>query len=128
MSENSEGEHRRLPKPAEIVPNISDNLAAAVERSYLSRFSKQAAENEERYEHLKGLKDHYRHKKRWSLFIMVLMAAMVIFQSYLLIQVGRGVWDFSKYEWLLPALLVQNLAQVVGLAVFVVKALFRDIR
>jgi hypothetical protein len=41
--------------------------------------------------------------------------------------VGVDVWSFTKYEWLLPALLVQNLAQIVGLAVFVVKALFKDL-
>jgi len=52
---------------------------------------------------------------------------MLAFQSYLLVMVGRGVWDFSAYEWLLPALLVQNLAQVVGLSVWAVKYLFSDI-
>lgn len=59
---------------------------------------------------------------------MGLMGVMILFQSYLLLKVGVGDWDFSKYEWLLPALLVQNLAQVVGLAVFVVKALFKDLK
>jgi hypothetical protein len=58
---------------------------------------------------------------------MFVMAGMVIFQSVLLGLVGAGIWDFSRYAWLLPALLVQNLAQVIGLAVFVVKALFRDV-
>ena len=59
---------------------------------------------------------------------MGLMGVMILFQSYLMFKVGVGDWDFSKYEWLLPALLVQNLAQVVGLAVFVVKALFKDLK
>jgi hypothetical protein len=59
---------------------------------------------------------------------MWVMAGMVVFQSVLLGLVGAGIWDFSAYDWLLPALLVQNLAQVIGLAVFVVKALFREIR
>jgi hypothetical protein len=54
------------------------------------------------------------------------MAFMVGYQSFLLYKVGTGAWDFSKYQWLLPSLLVQNLAQIVGLAVFVVKALFKD--
>ncbi len=56
------------------------------------------------------------------------MAFMVVFQSFLLWMVGGGFWDFSEYEWLLPALLAQNLAQIVGLAVFVVKALFKPIK
>lgn len=57
---------------------------------------------------------------------MLLMAGMIGFQSYLLVRVGQGAWSFADYNWLLPALLAQNLAQVVGLAVFVVKALFSD--
>jgi hypothetical protein len=59
---------------------------------------------------------------------MAVMAIMIGFQSYLLFKVGTGEWDFTKYEWLLPILLFQNLAQIVGLAVFVVKALFRDMK
>ena len=59
---------------------------------------------------------------------MFVMAGMIIFQSVLLGMVGAGVWDFTKYQWLLPVLLAQNLAQVIGLAVFVVKALFKDIK
>ena len=57
---------------------------------------------------------------------MFLMAVMIGFQSYLLVMVGQGKWDFTEYSWLLPALLAQNLAQVIGLAVFVVRALFSD--
>jgi hypothetical protein len=57
---------------------------------------------------------------------MGLMFIMIFFQCYLLWKVGTGIWNFEKYTWLLPALLAQNLAQIVGLAVFVVKALFKD--
>lgn len=91
-------------------------------------FRSVSTESEERYAHLKGLQDHYKHKGYWSYFLMFVMLAMVVFQSILLGLVGAGVWDFSKYAWLLPALLVQNLAQIIGLAVFVVKALFKDIK
>ena len=71
------------------------------------------------YAHLKGTQDHYWHKGNWSWFLMAAVGGMLIFQSILLWQVGKGYLDFKDYEWLLPALLVQNLGQVVGLAVFV---------
>lgn len=45
----------------------------------------------------------------------------------LLVLVGSGVLDFKDYDWLLPALFVQNLAQIVGLASYAVKHLFSDI-
>ena len=59
---------------------------------------------------------------------MFLMFGLVAFQSFLLAMVGCNVWSFKDYKWLLPALLVQNLAQVVGLAVFVVKSLFSEVK
>lgn len=122
---------------AEPLPSIEelkkDVQSAAsdprrLQRHFQQRFNIVAVHGQKEYAHLKGLQDHYRHKSRWSGFLMVLMGFMVLFQSFLLYMVGTGNWDFTAYEWLLPALLVQNLAQVVGLAVFVVKALFKDMK
>lgn len=121
---------RGLPRPEDVLAEVkaSPTPPMAAESQYLDRFRKTSIEAQESYAHLQGLRDHYQHKKNWSWFIMLLMAGMVGFQSYLLYRVGVGAWDFKSYEWLLPALLVQNLTQIVGLAVFVVKALFKDIR
>jgi hypothetical protein len=79
------------------------------------------------WEDVLGRRGHYQHKGRWSWFLMAMMAGMLAFQSLLLGLVGADIWDFEGYEWLLPALLVQNLAQIAGLCVIVVKALFRDL-
>jgi ABC-type transport system involved in cytochrome bd biosynthesis fused ATPase/permease subunit len=124
-----------LPRPRDILAEVTAALSqesqrqvpAAAEQRYSVRFRRQSSDAQREYAHLQGLRDHYRHKGRWSNFLMFVMAGMVIFQSVLLGLVGAGIWDFSRYAWLLPALLVQNLAQVIGLAVFVVKALFRDV-
>lgn len=117
-----------LPTPDEILASVdfdedsSDEYQRQVER----RFSEYSVRSEVEWAHLKGLQDHYWHKGNWSWFLMAIMAAMVIFQSFLLMMVGLGVWDFSKYEWLLPALLVQNLGQIIALAFVVVRSLFKD--
>lgn len=124
-----------LPRPRDILAEVTAALSqegqrqapAAAEERYSVRFRRQSSAAQMEYAHLQGLRDHYRHKGRWSTFLMFVMAGMVLFQSVLLGLVGAGIWDFSRYAWLLPALLVQNLAQVIGLAVFVVKALFRDV-
>lgn len=97
-----------------------------LEKGFLRRFSTRSIESEERYARLTGLRDHFRHKGWWSFFLMFLMFGMVVFQCVLLGMVGSGQWDFTEYDWLLPALLGQNLAQIVGLAVFVVRSLFSD--
>jgi hypothetical protein len=81
-----------------------------LQRKFITRFGILSVEAERSYTHLAGLKAHYIHKAIWSYFLLFLMAFMVFFQSFLLFKVGTGAWDFSKYAWLLPALLVQNLA------------------
>lgn len=48
---------------------------------------------------------------------MQAIAAMILFQSIVLVLAGWGIGDFLRYEWLLPALLVQNLAKIVGRSV-----------
>jgi hypothetical protein len=80
------------------------------------------------YAHLVGLQRHYRHKSQWSYFLMAMMLIMIGFQSFLLWMVGSEQWTFINHgEWLLPGLLVQNLAQIAGLCVIVVQALFKDV-
>jgi len=78
------------------------------------------------YTHLLGLQDHYGLKKVWAYAVMFFMLIMIVFQCVLLGLVGGHVWSFTDYKWLLPALLVQNLAQIAGLAFIVVKALFNS--
>lgn len=127
MCENR-GDIDNLPSIDELLegleqdPQISDDI----EKDWVKHFQNKSIASEEKYAKLKGLKDHYRHKSRWSNFLILLMAFMVGFQSFLLFKVGTGEWDFTDYSWLLTALLAQNLAQVVGLAIFVVKSLFSD--
>ena len=83
---------------------------------------------QEEYQHLLGLRDHYNHKRKWSWFLLGLIAFMIFFQSGVIVAVGRDLLNLDDYEWLLPALLVQNLAQIIGLAVFVVRSLFSSLR
>lgn len=112
---------------AEVAGASSPSEVSRRERKYIERFGRNSADMQAEYAHLKGIEDHYKHKGRWSNFLILTIAAMLVFQSYLLVMVGTAKWSFVEYEWLLPALLVQNLAQVVGLSVWAVKYLFSDI-
>lgn len=107
------------------IGKFSEN-ARRVERLWNRRFGAVALRSEVQYEHLRGLKDHYTHKRMWSYILMGMMGLLLVFQCVLLGLVGGGVWDFSAYDWLLPALMVQNLAAIIGLAHVVVRSLFRD--
>ena len=94
---------------------------------YLEEFQARSIAAQMSYAHLMGIQDHYRHKGRWSWLLMAAISGMLLFQMLLLWVVGTGYLDFTKYEWLLPVLLVQNLGQVIGLAVYAVRYLFSDI-
>lgn len=130
MSDNDTG-GPQLPRARDVLAEVSvttkPSQVSRTEREYLTNFRVGSVDQQTRYIHLTGIRDHYRHKGRWSNFLILAIASMLIFQSYLLIKVGKGNWVFSDYDWLLPALLVQNLAQVVGLSVWAVKYLFSDI-
>ena len=122
---NSQHANYKLPSSLEVKNETTDDFKEI--ENFTNQIVKLTPDIELQYIHMEGVQDHYKHKKWWSWFIMALMAILLIFQCTLLGLVGYGIWNFEKYAWLLPALLVQNLAQIVGLAVFVVKALFRDI-
>lgn len=115
------------PSPSEILQSPGFDEAGSDE--FQSQFSEDIerdfVKSEVDWAHLKGLQDHYWHKGAWSWFLMGLLVLMIGFQSFLLVMVGLGFWDFTQYEWLLPALLVQNLGQIIALAYVVVKSLFR---
>ena len=122
---NSQQANYKLPSSLEVKNETTDDFKEI--ENFTNQIVKLTPDIELQYIHMEGVQDHYKHKKWWSWFIMALMAILLIFQCTLLGLVGYGIWNFEKYAWLLPALLVQNLAKIVGLAVFVVKALFRDI-
>lgn len=84
-----------------------------------------SVEQEAKYEHLKGLQDHYANKKQWSRALLWFLGITLLLQWILIFFVGAGFLDFTEYQWLLPTLLIQTLMQVAGLAVIVIQSLFR---
>ncbi|MDE0254092.1 MAG: hypothetical protein OYG32_04785 [Rhodospirillaceae bacterium] len=111
------------------IPQSSEQTDSnfSSEDQYISNFKNQSIYSQFQYAHLKGVKEHYSHKGTWSWFLIAAIAGMLLYQAILIWAVGSGWLDFSDYKWLLPALLVQNLAQVIGLAVYAVRYLFSDI-
>lgn len=126
-------EDRKLPLPGEalegidVTPSTETGKPPEVspeERIYEKKTTSKSINQQLEFAHLRGIQDHYKLKKQWSLTLTIALGFMIGFQSLLLGMVGSGWWDFSEYTWLLPALLVQNLGQIIGLVVIVVKSLF----
>ncbi|MCA3508824.1 MAG: hypothetical protein IOD01_16375 [Rhodobacter sp.] len=132
MSDASSGDP--LPTAEEVLAgldvetNEDISVPTKYEQVFTENFGAASIRLEIEYAHLQGIIDHYRHKGKWSFFLIGLLGSMIGFQWALLWCVGAGVWDFTQYEWLLPILLVQNLGQIIGLAFIVVKSLFREIK
>ena len=103
----------------------SENISQTAEKesSYDDKMHKQSINAE----HLKGLQAHFQHRNLWSNWLLRIIVFMVAFQSVLLILVGIEFLDFKEYDWLLPTVMTQYLLQIVGLATYAVKELFRKI-
>lgn len=106
----------------EPISTVSPEPVEAVEqgRSYV--------DSEREYAKLVAFQNHHESKKQWSSFMIFIMGTLILFQMFLLMMVGWGWWDFTGYDGLLPMLLVQNFAQIVGLALVVVRSLFDSFR
>ena len=97
------------------------------QQKYVEQQENRSRKSEEQYAHLKGIQSHYLHKNYWSWLLMGCIPLMIVFQMVFLYLVGTGKLDFREYDWLLPTFLVQSFGQVIGLAVYAVRSLFRDI-
>ena len=81
----------------EEVPSVEDLILATQEssaevqiqrREYESKFDdefeRNAVEVQRAWVHLRGLEDHYKHKSRWSWFLIGALSGMILFQWVLL--------------------------------------------
>ncbi len=124
-AEVQEDGHDQFISPSDLGETLSstpDN-----KQDYFFAVYSQTLKSWTEYEHFLGVRQHYQHKGRWSKFLLVAIAGMISYQMVLLILVGINWLDFSDYDWLLLGLLVQNMAQIVGLSIYAVKNLFSDI-
>jgi uncharacterized integral membrane protein len=114
------------PTPDELLTALSFNEYESQEKEdrFARKFERDAIGRERDYAELRALSNHYDHKSYWSWFLLGVIGSMILFQMAVIRNIGQGEWRFVGYEWLIPALLVQNLAQVIGLSLFAVKALF----
>jgi hypothetical protein len=80
---------------------------------------------EEEEVRIKGLKEFFIMRRRWSWLLMALLVVILLFNVLLVILVGLGWLNFVD-EWFLRIVLTTNLADIIGLVYLVVKFLFRE--
>ena len=79
MSENEE--KNDLPSVKDVRDQITVSLGQEVkaQSNFERDFKNESIEQQAKYAHLAGLVDHYRHKGRWSWFLMALLFLMIFF-------------------------------------------------
>lgn len=81
-------------------------------------------ESEETKIHLQGLTEYYSLRKRWSTFLCCLIGILITFHIVLTVFIGRGWFNFADYKVVLGIIVGENFAQIIALALIVVKFLF----
>lgn len=74
--------------------------------------------------HLNGLKDFYKMCNRWSKHILYIIYGTIIAYGLLLLGVGKGCLDYSKYPYFLCIASSEVFCCILGLSYIVVKFLF----
>jgi hypothetical protein len=79
MSENEE--KNDLPSVKDVRDQITVSLGQEVkaQSNFERDFKNASIAQQAEYAHLAGLVDHYRHKGRWSWFLMALLFLMIFF-------------------------------------------------
>lgn len=72
---------------------------------------------------LKGLEDYFRMRGSWSSCLKWALFIILGFNIGMVWFVGKGILKYSD-EWFLRIVLTTNLADIIGLAVVIVKFLF----
>ena len=117
-----------IPRAISVRKIIASSVVASdnSEDEYDIEKRREEINNQTKYIWAIGLRDHFKEKSKWSGWLLAAVLFLILFQSLIISLVGADVFHFEKYKWLLPLLLVQNFAQIIGLALVVVKSLFND--
>jgi hypothetical protein len=109
------------PSPSDILARITNRLG---DQELVQQEEESGAESAAIASHLKGLEDFYTARRHWSWFLILCIAASLLFQIGLTISVGLKWLDFKDYRWFLPIVVSESFLQIVGLAAIVLKWIF----
>lgn len=102
-----------------------EKVKTIVENSTIEKhFHNQNMSSDEEKIHLDGVRTFYSHRKYWSIFIVVIIGIIILFDTALTVLVGCNILNYEKYNWLLETVIGKTTLEILGLAFLVVKFLF----
>jgi ABC-type multidrug transport system fused ATPase/permease subunit len=75
---------------------------------------------------IKSERDFYFLRKKWSWFIFGAITVLILSQVGFLIALGKGCLNLSDYKTIAFVFYIETFAQIIGLAILVVKFLFKE--
>lgn len=86
--------------------------------------ARREAENSEAKIELDALKDYYELRTQWASFIKWMIFLLIVTQIICIVAIGNGLLSYKGNETLTWIFFSETFAQVIGLAILVVKFLF----
>lgn len=74
--------------------------------------------------HIKGQAFYYLLRNCWGVLLALILIASIVFQFWLVFEVGKGYLNFQGYSTFLGIVAGENFLQVIGLSAIVVNYLF----
>ena len=108
----------------ELVNTTSNKNSASAEDIDDQRQATSSQELKERETHRKGEEEYYKLRNKWSWFIFIFIAFMLLFQLFVTLAIGYGWVKFDSYQTYLHLVIGQNFAQIVGMGIIVATFLF----
>ncbi len=112
-----------------IAPSLDTQHEENQAEATVSReFDKQERKSREKSKQLeienKGRSDYFSLRIQWSIFLLVTLSIMVLFQIFLTIAIGLNWLHYEKYKPFLELLVGETFLQVAGMCYIVVRCLF----
>ncbi|MFN7161078.1 MAG: hypothetical protein ACK4NC_05765 [Candidatus Gracilibacteria bacterium] len=74
----------------------------------------------------KGREEYFKLRNKWSIYLVIALYAMILFQFVITFFIGFGIIDFTAYPTFISLVIGENFLQIVGMCLIVVKFLFPD--
>lgn len=111
-------------QPNHIEPNdIAISLKDKKVEDNLSITKEAISAEAERIE-LEGRRNFFLLRKNWSTCIISWISVFIAFHIILTFCVGFKWLDFTNNPWIVPSIVLENFAQIIGMGIIVMKFLY----
>lgn len=113
-------------KAAELIKMVQESEKEQIQEVFDDRLQESLQMIRERETERIGRQKYYELRDKWSKYLAGFILLTLLFQFWLTFFIGKGWIDFTDYEPYLYLIVGENFTHIIGMAVIIVKFLFRD--